>query len=186
MENNKISRISKNTIIVFITLLVLVLLSRWVSHLWNFTLVGGAFLFAGSYFKDKKISVALMLLALLVSDLVIGFHDQMPSVYFSYLVIVALGFLLTNSSSRLKIIGVSFLGSLLFYFITNFAVWFQGVLYPKTLAGLLDCYVMALPFYRNQLISDILSSFAFFEVARKVTRHLTRHLTKQVTLTSLL
>ncbi|MEK6628187.1 MAG: DUF6580 family putative transport protein [Bdellovibrionota bacterium] len=160
---------NKHTILVFITLFVLILLSRWVSHLWNFTLVGGALLFAGSYFKDKKISFTLMLSALLVSDLVIGFHDQMPSVYLSYLIIVGLGFFLAGNTNRVKILGFSFLGSFLFYAITNFAVWLQGTLYPMTFAGLMDCYVMAIPFYRNQLISDILSSLAIFEVARFAT-----------------
>jgi hypothetical protein len=162
---------NKSTILVFITLFTLILLSRWVSHLWNFTLVGGALLFAGSYFKDKKVSVTLMLSALLVSDLIIGFHDQMPSVYFSYLIIVSLGFLLAGNTNRFKTLGFSFLGSLLFYFITNFAVWLQGALYPMTFAGLMDSYIMAIPFYKNQMISDILSSLVIFEVARLVTQN---------------
>lgn len=173
MKNNIVKNSfakNKNTILVFITLFTLILLSRWVSHLWNFTLVGGALLFAGSYFKDKKISVALMLSALLVSDLIIGFHDQMPSVYFSYLIIVGLGFLLAKNTNHFKILGFSFLGSFLFYAITNFAVWLQGALYPITFAGLIDCYVMAIPFYKNQLISDIVSSLAIFEVAKLVTQ----------------
>lgn len=159
---------NKNTIIVFATLFTLIILSRWVSHLWNFTLVGGALLFAGSYFKDKKIAVALMLSSMLVSDYVIGFHDQMISVYFSYLIMIALGYFLTSAPSRFKIFGFSIAGSLAFYLITNFAVWNQGVLYPKTFAGLIDCYIMAVPFYRNQILGDIFSAFAFFEVAKLV------------------
>lgn len=162
---------NKNTILVFVVLVTMILLSRWVSHLWNFTLVGGAFLFAGSYFQDKKTSIALVLSSMLISDYVIGFHDQMLSVYFAYLIFVTLGFLLANNSSRLKILGFSFLGSFSFYAITNFAVWYQGNLYPMTLSGLMDCYVMAIPFYRNQLLSDILSSFAFFEVAKLVAQN---------------
>lgn len=160
----------KNTILVFATLFILVVMSRWVSHLWNFTLVGGAFLFAGAYFKDKKIATALMLSTMLVSDYMIGFHNQMLSVYFAYLIIVALGFLLTINASRFKILGFSVLGSFSFYIITNFAVWFQGALYPLTLAGLIDCYVMGIPFYKNQLLSDVLFSFAFFEVAKLVLK----------------
>lgn len=159
---------NKNTIAVFITLLVLCVLSRWVSHMWNFTLLGGAFLFAGAYFQDKKIAVALMLSAMLISDMVIGFHDQMLVVYLAYFIVVALGFLLTVNSSRLKILGFSVLGSFSFYLITNFAVWYQGALYPMTFAGLIDCYVMGIPFYRNQILSDVLSSFAFFEAAKLI------------------
>ena len=166
---------NKNTIAVFITLLVLAVLSRWVSHMWNFTLLGGAFLFAGAFFQDKKIAVALMLSSMLISDLVIGFHDQMLAVYFAYLIMVALGFLLTSGPSRLKILGFSVLGSFSFYLITNFAVWYQGTMYPMTISGLIDCYVMGIPFYRNQIISDVLSSFAFFEAAKLISAQLISH-----------
>lgn len=167
-ENNINS--SKNIILVFMILFTMVLLSRWASHLWNFTLVGGAFLFAGAYFQDKKISIALMLSTMLVSDYAIGFHSQMPSVYLAYLILVALGFSLKINSGRNKVLGFSVLGSFLFYLITNFSVWLQGSLYPVTFSGLIDCYIMGIPFYRNQLLSDVLSSFAFFEVARLVSK----------------
>lgn len=159
---------NKNTILVFITLLLLTISSRWMSHLWNFTLLGGAFLFAGAFFKDKKIAVLLMLSSMLISDFVIGFHDQMIVVYFAYLITVALGFMLTPLSSRLKILGFALAGSLSFYVITNFAVWYQGVLYPLTLGGLIECYVMGIPFYKNQIMGDLLSTFAFFEVAKLI------------------
>ncbi|AGH95849.1 DUF6580 family putative transport protein [Pseudobdellovibrio exovorus] len=159
---------NKTSIIVFATLFLMAILSRWVSHYWNFTVLGGAFLLAGAYFADKKISVVLMLMVLLVSDAVIGFHAQMPAVYFSYFLVVALGFLLKVDSARYKVFGCALLGSALFYLITNFAVWYSGTLYPLTLQGLKDCYVMGLPFYRNQLIGDLMSSMIFFEVARRV------------------
>ncbi len=138
--------------------------------MWNFTLAGAAFLFAGSYFKDKKVAIALMLSSMLASDYIIGFHNQMLIVYLAYAVVVAIGLLLAQGSSRLKIAGYSFIGTLAFYLITNFAVWYEGQLYPTTLAGLIDCYVMALPFYRNQVISDVLGALAIFEVARYALR----------------
>lgn len=162
---------NKNTILVFATLFLLAVLSRWVSHLWNFTLVGGAFIFAAAYFTDKKVSVVLMLVTMLVSDYIIGFHSQMISVYLGYLVMLGFGFMLSPQANRLKILGYSFAGTLGFYLISNFGVWTEGQLYPKTLAGLIDCYVMALPFYRNQLISDVLSAAMFFEVAKQVAQY---------------
>lgn len=162
---------NKNTIIVFVTLFLLAVLSRWVSHLWNFTLVGGAFIFAASYFTDKKISVVLMLVTMLISDYIIGFHSQMISVYLGYLVMLGFGFMLVPGANRLKILGYSFAGTLAFYLITNLGVWMEGALYPRTLAGLMDCFVMAIPFYRNQLISDVLSAALFFEVAKQVAHY---------------
>lgn len=157
---------NKNTILVFISLFVLVLLSRWVSHLWNFTLVGAAFLFAGAYFQDKKTALLLMFSSMLLSDFVIGFHNQMLSVYLAYALVVGLGFVLNTKSSRYKVLGFSFLGSFLFFIITNFAVWYEGALYPMSFNGLRDCYIMGIPFYKNQMLSDVVFSLAFFEVAR--------------------
>ena len=178
IENNIQSRLkNNNAILVFISLFILVLISRWASHLWNFTLVGGAFLFAGFYFQQKKVSVALVLSAMFVSDLVIGFHNQMFSVYLSYLIIAGLGLLLQpdaedkeskNYPNRIKILCLSLLGSFSFFLVTNFFVWYEGSLYPLTFSGLIECYVMGIPFYKNQLASDILSTSIIFEVARAI------------------
>ena len=50
-------------------------------------------------------------------------------------------------------------GSVLFYLMTNFGVWALGdgehALYPHTVDGLIDCYWMALPFFRNALAGDV-------------------------------
>jgi hypothetical protein len=164
MKNN-------NSVFVFVALFVLVLLSRWSAHTWNFTLVGGAFLFAGAYFQDKKISLALMLSSMLVTDYIIGFYSGMLVVYLAYALIVGLGYLLTVQSKRLKILGFSILGSFLFFVITNFAVWYSGILYPMTAEGLIQCFTMAIPFYRTQMLSDLIFAFTFFEVAKVLVKH---------------
>ena len=153
---------------VFVTLLLLAVLSRFASHMWNFTVCGGVFLFAGAYFKDKKVSFTLMLSTMLISDFVIGFHNQMPIVYFSYALVVGLGLFVKESAPRMQVLGLSFFGTFLFFLITNFGVWYGGTMYPQTAAGLIECYGMGLPFYRNQLISDLFTSLALFEVAKSV------------------
>lgn len=157
---------NKNTFIVFAILFVLAVLSRWVGHLWNFTVVGGAFLFAGAYFQDKKIAVALMLASMLASDALIGFHSQMPAVYLGYVAMVLVGFGLAQNNSRGRVAGFALLGSFLFFVISNFGVWIEGTLYPLTTGGLIDCYVMGLPFYKVQLASDLISGVLFFELAK--------------------
>lgn len=151
-------------------LVIIAVLSRVVSHAWNFTILGGVALFSGAFFAQRSISVVVILLSLLVSDAVIGFHSQMPSVYFSFLVMGALGSLLTINSPRLAVLSTSVLGSLLFFLITNFFVWYQGAMYPLTTSGLIDCYVMGIPFYRNQMLGDVLSTFALFEIAKSMSR----------------
>ena len=49
----------------------------------------------------------------------------------------------------------SLAGSLLFFVVTNFAVWATGRLYPLTGSGLAVCYAAAIPFFRNSLLGDI-------------------------------
>lgn len=63
-------------------------------------------------------------------------------------------------------VGAAAIGSSVsFFVISNFAVWLAGnVAYPKTLAGLSACYVAAIPFFRNDLISNLLFSSVFFAI----------------------
>ena len=106
------------------------------------------------------------MLALMISDLVIGFDRQSMSVYLAYAVIVALGFFLQISSARLKVLAFSLLGSILFFLITNFTFWYAESLYPHNFAGLMQSYTMGLPFFRNQLLGDIGFTFVLFELAK--------------------
>lgn len=158
----------KTTLLVFVGLFLTAVLSRLVPHNWNFTLMGAVFIFAGAYFKDRKISLALMLLSLLVSDFIIGFHSQMPAVYAGFLAMIAVGVFLNVDSSRLKIFGYAFLGSLLFFIISNFGVWYEGQLYPMTFSGLVECYVMGIPFFGKQMIGDVGFSLGLFELAKRL------------------
>lgn len=74
-----------------------------------------------------------------------GFYWQ----YFSCALMVFVGGQLLGSLRFVSTLGVAFLGSVLFFILSNFGVWFEGLLYPKTAAGLWQCYVMALPFFKT-------------------------------------
>ena len=50
---------------------------------------------------------------------------------------------------------LSFLGAYNFYIITNFSVWILSNMYPLTIEGLIMCYLLALPFFQNTLISSL-------------------------------
>lgn len=155
-----------NLIAMMVFLIFLAVFSRFISHAWNFTLMGGIAIFAGGFFRSKAVAAFVVLGSLLFSDAIIGFHNQMLPVYFGFLVMMALGSLLTVNSSRTSVLSTSIVGSLSFFLITNFSVWFEGTLYPQTFSGLLDCYLMGIPFFRNQLIGDIVSTYALFAVAK--------------------
>lgn len=155
----------KADILLGVGLVILILASRLTSHIWNFTVVGGVALLAGAYFSNKYLAVVTLFLGLILSDLVLGFHSQMVSVYFSYAVIVGLGILLNQNAPRIKIFSFSLLGACLFFLITNFAVWYLGSMYPLTADGLFNCFTMAIPFFRSQVTSDLISALVLFEIA---------------------
>ena len=55
-----------------------------------------------------------------------------------------------------------FFGSFIFYLISNFGVWAVGDLYAKNLEGLINCYFLALPFFKNTVISTFIFSYGVF------------------------
>ena len=68
-----------------------------------------------------------------------------------------------RTESPWKIAGVTVLGGLSFFLVTNYLSWVgKSLPYPDTLAGLLESYWMALPFYRGTFISDLVFSGALF------------------------
>lgn len=99
---------------------------------------------------------------MLLSDAILGFHGLMAVVYIAFAAIVGIGFVLRDRRSLLRIAGASVAGSVLFFVVTNFGVWMLGSLYPKTVEGLVACYVAALPFFDNTLLGDAFFTGVFF------------------------
>jgi len=64
--------------------------------------------------------------------------------------------------------------SVIFFIVSNFGVWFSGVMYPKDLSGLVACYVAGIPFFQNTVLGDLFYSailFGVFELSvRKVPK----------------
>lgn len=135
-------------------LIILAGISRLIPHPWNFTALGAMALFSGSLMTNKTGAIVAPLFTLLWTDLILGFHVTMIYVYAAVVLITCLGF--WAQTSKFKILTSSVLGSLIFFMSTNFGVWFSQNLYPKTFEGLIQCYVMALPFFENQIIGDFI------------------------------
>jgi hypothetical protein len=153
-------------------LILLAAFSRLIPHAPNFTPIISLALFAGTYLQ-KKYAFVVPIAAMLMSDLLIGLYDpiSMAFVYGSFLLIVTLGFMGRQKVSVARVAGLSFAGALLFFIVTNFGVWVvANSMYPKTLAGLIECYVMGIPFFRNTIISAFIYSavlFGVYEAAEK-------------------
>lgn len=137
-------------------LIVLGIATRFLPHPANFTSIGGLAIFSGIYLP-KKWALTLPLLAMFFSDLFIGFYGWsiMLPVYISFVVMVAIGFLVAKKKNIATIIGGTILGSLIFFIITNGAVWAFTNWYEHSLNGFINCYAMAIPFFRNSLLGDL-------------------------------
>ena len=84
-----------------------------------------------------------------------------------YLGVMFLGAaMLGNSISTGRVLGSSLLASVSFFAVSNFTVWAEWGMYPKTWGGLGSCYLAALPFFRNSIISEAVCSLAIFAIIR--------------------
>ena len=128
---------------------------RLVPHPPNFTPVGAMALFSGAYLGRRALAFVAPLAALLLSDLVLGFYHGMATVYFSTALIAVLGMLALQHRSALRVGAAAIAGSLLFFVLTNFGMWWFSGFYPHTLIGLGACYVAAIPFFQNTLAGDL-------------------------------
>jgi len=80
-----------------------------------------------------------------------------------YVMAMALGQILLRTRTTVVRVGAgALLGPTSFFLVSNYAVWASGWMYPRTLGGLGACFVAALPFYRNDLLSTaIVAGLAF-------------------------
>lgn len=159
MENIKLLK----KLVTPITFILIGAVARVIPHAPNFAPIGAMALFGGAY-MSKKQAFILPILAMILSDLVIGF-DSIPmrlAVYGSFLLIVLMGLLLKKHLSPKNVVISSLSASILFFATTNFAVWAFGSIYPHTIAGLTQSYFFAIPFFRNTMAGDLFYSGVFF------------------------
>ena len=50
------------------------------------------------------------------------------------------------------------------FLVSNFATWLFQNMYPKTLAGLVQCYTLAIPFFRGTFAADLIYTPILFSV----------------------
>jgi len=135
---------------------------RLLPHPPNFEPIGALALFAGAQFEKKSWAFIIPLAAMLLSDAVIGFHSQMPVIYGAFALVVCMGFSLRQRRTLVPVMGMAFAASVLFFVVSNFGVWALDSMYPKTLAGLVTCYVAAIPFFGNTLAGSLFYTAVLF------------------------
>lgn len=152
-----------------ILIIAFAVILRILPHPPNVAPITAMALFGGVYI-NKKYALIVPLIALFLSDLVLGFHDTMIFVYGSFLLTGLIGIWLKKHKSILNIVVGTFFSSLLFYLITNFGVWLVSKMYSPTIHGLLESYALAIPFYRNTLIGDFIYTGIFFIAYENIAR----------------
>jgi len=141
---------------------------RLIPHIPNISPIGALALFSGTFVPSFG-GFIMPIAAMFLSDVFLGFHRTIPFVYGSFLLIAGIGYFLRKKTSPLKIMLGTLLGSLLFFIITNFGVWITSSMYERNINGLLRCYYMGLPFFRNTIFGDFLYT-AFFFIGYKILR----------------
>jgi hypothetical protein len=147
---------------VLIMMILAAALTRLIPHPPNFAPIGALALFGGAYLSDKRFAFLVPFAAMLLSDLILGFYAHMEWVYGSFGLIVCVGLGLQSRRRAGWIAGASLSSSVLFFAITNFGVWAGGSLYAKGFAGLMACYVAAIPFFGNTVRGDGFYSLILF------------------------
>lgn len=143
-------------------------LARLLPHPPNLTPIGAMALFGGAHFASRRAALAVPLAAMVLTDvlyfLVQGWElgPMRLVVYGCFALVVLLGRRLRHGPTASSVAAASLQSALLFFAVTNFAVWVGSTSYPPTLAGLGACYVAAIPFLGNTLAGHVLFGLALF------------------------
>lgn len=153
----------------YILLLILVLFGigmRIFPHAPNMTPIT-AIAMVSALYLGKRWAFILPIGIMLLSDLYIGMYDIniMASVYVSFIIIAAMNVFVKKKVSHLKYRLCLILGApMLFFVITNTAVWFFSPWYEKSISGLFYAYQLGVPFFRNMLIGDVIYTIVLIGV----------------------
>ena len=146
----------RTNFLLFLFMFVFILVFRYFPHPPNFTPVLALTLYTSIYFGLR--SSPFVILAFAFSDYFLGFHQLLIFTWGSLAIISVIGKFGKRFLSRLALL---FLSSIIFFMCSNFGVWVFSEFYTKDLEGLLQCYVLAIPFFTNTIISTFIFGMLF-------------------------
>ena len=151
--------------LLIVLFLIVGVFSRIMPFAPNFTPLLSIALLSGLYTKNKYF-VILPISIMLVSDIIIGNHVTAFWVYTSLALIFMLGYFVSKNN-YFQILQYSIFSSLIFFIVSNFGVWITGG-YTFDFNGFLSCYIAAIPFFKNTLISTCLFSLSIHFVVNSI------------------
>lgn len=141
---------------VFLICVGIVLLFRIIPHPPNFTPVIALSLYLPFIFGLW--SIPFCILGFAITDYYIGFHSLL---FWTWGALAFTGYTSKFCNKIYSRIILSFIGAITFFVITNFGVWISGTLYEISVQGLLNCYIMAIPFFTNTLLGTMFFAVIF-------------------------
>ena len=136
---------------------------RLAPHPPNFSPIAAMALFSGAYMPRKLLAFVAPFGALILSDVALGgFYPGMNFVYLSFALTVLIGWAVAKRKTPLTIGAAALASSVLFFVLTNFGMWLFSGIYPVTQAGLVACYVAAIPFFQNTVAGDLFFTALLF------------------------
>ena len=156
-------------LLVFALLIAIGVAGRWGQPEWCFTPIAAAAVFAGFYFSRLAVAGMVPIAILAISDLLLPGYNSFLVMLATYAVMtvpVWFGRMLRGEHRGWGLAGRWMLCGLapatLFFVMSNFAVWAFQSDYEKSLSGLAQCYVAAVPFYRWMLAGDLFYTAVLF------------------------
>ena len=154
-----------------IGLIVILALSRLIPHPDNFTPIIAIAIMGSYFFNNINLSYLVVLFSMLIADFFIGFYGHMIFVYMSLLLITFV-FFKTNWKINFKNLFIfGFIGSVIFFIISNFGVWAISSMYEKSFDGLVHCYFLAIPFFKNTFLSTLVFSYTAFLAHKYIKKY---------------
>ena len=179
--------------IILISVTVLIGFFRVISHkldlgsFANFTPIGAMALFGGAYFRNYNKAFLFPIVTLFLSDLILMqvFYPEHSNgllykgwywTYLAFALMVLIGRLIKKVNVR-NFIFSAVSAALVHWLIADFGVWYGGGInlatgkpYPPTFNGLMECYIMAIPYMKNMLLGNLIYGailFGSFELAQR-------------------
>ena len=158
-----------------ISLILILALARLIPHPPNFTPIIAVAILSGYFFKNIYLSFVTLLIAMLLADAFIGFYENIFFVYLSLLLIAFIFYKISKKINFKNLFIYGFAGSLIFFIISNFGVWALGnsgvldIPYERNLNGLIECYILAIPFFGNTFLSTVIFAYPVIFIYKSLT-----------------
>jgi hypothetical protein len=164
LGRGRVARTLPADLLIIACLIGLDVAARLMPHAPDFTPVAATALFAASVLRVRALAVLVPIAGMVLGDILLGSYDVriMIAVYAALALPACVGALSSTLRRPLLILPILVSSALIFFLVTNFAVWAFSPMYSANAAGLVKCYVAALPFLRNMLTGDLFWGLLLF------------------------